>query len=70
MDKTRAFHTECSKSERENVVLTHLYGIIYALSIWELYICSLQGRDRDVELEKRLVDTVGEVEGGWDELGD
>ena len=70
MDKTRAFHTECSKSERANVVLTHLYGIIYALSIWELYICSLQGSNRDVELENRLADTVGEGEGGWDKLGD
>ena len=62
MEEPRVCHTEWSKSEREKQIL---YMSIYTWSLEKQYRwIYFQGRNRDTDVENRLVDTAGEGEGG------
>ena len=62
MDEPRAYYTKGSKSEKERQIwYTNAY--IWNLERWYWWIY-LQGSNGDVDIENRLLDTVGEKEGG------
>ena len=61
MENSRACYAEWSKSEREREsVLTHIYGTYKDGTNKSI----LQGSHGNTDIEERLVDTVGEGEGG------
>ena len=62
VDEPRAHYTEWSKSEREKQI-SYINTYRCNLEKWYWWTC-LQGRNRDADIESRLVDTAGEgVEG-------
>ena len=62
MDGPRDCHTEWSKSEREKQIS---YDIIYMWNLEKWYRWTyLQGRNRDTDVENKLMDTKGGREGG------
>ena len=62
VDEPRAYCTEWSKSERERQIL-YINACVWNLERWYWW-THLQGSSRDADIENRLVDTVGEGEGG------
>ena len=67
MDKPGAYYIEWSKSEREKTNTVYILYILY-MYIWNLerrYQWSyIQGKKGDTEVKNRLLDSVGEGEGG------
>ena len=64
-------HTEWSKSEREKQIL-YINTYMWNLEKWYRW-TSLQGRNRDTDVENKCMHTKGEKQGWgwwWDELGD
>ena len=61
VDEPRACYTQWSKSGREKQIL-NING--YICNIERCTDETLQGSSRDTGIENRLVDTVGEVQGG------
>ena len=66
MDGPRVYHTEWSKSEREKQI-PYINAYMWNIEKWYRW-TYLQGRNRDTDQGKRLVDTG--LGGGWDDLGD
>ena len=64
MDEPRACYTEWSKSEREKQI-PYINAYIWNIEKWYWW-TYLQGSNRGTDIENRLVDTVGEEEGGTD----
>ena len=64
--ETRAYYTEWSKSESQKQLLC-INAYIWNLEKW-YWRAHMLGRNRDVDIHNRLMDTVGEGEGGmnWD----
>ena len=62
MDEPRAYYTKWSKSERERQIW-YMNAYIWNLEGWYWWIY-LQGSNGDADIENRLLDTVGEKEGG------
>ena len=60
----RAYYTEWSKSEREKQI-PYINAYIWNIEKWYWW-TYLQGSNRGTDIENRLVDTVGEEEGGSD----
>ena len=60
MDKPRAYYKEWSKSERERQI-SYIHTYIWTLDRWyqQYYVSK-----RDTDIKNRLLDTVGEGEGG------
>ena len=62
VDEPRAYYTKWSKSERERYILyTNTYIQNLEKWYWRIY---FQGSNGVTEVENRLLDTVGEKEGG------
>ena len=61
MDEPRACYTEWSNSERKKQIM-YINPYIWNLEKWNQW-TYLQGKNRDVDVDNRLVDTVGEEEG-------
>ena len=62
VDEPRAYNTECSKSERERQILcinAHTWNL--ERWYWQSYV---QGSKGDTDVKNRLLDSVGEGEGG------
>ena len=62
VDEPRAYYTEWSKSERDKQIL-YINAYIWNPERWYWWIY-LQGSDGDTDIENRLMDTVGDGEGG------
>ena len=62
VDEPRACYTEWRKSECEKQIL-YINTCIGTLERWYWW-SYLQGRSRDADMESRLVDPMGEAEGG------
>ena len=62
VDELRTYYTEWGKSKREKQI-SYINAYIWNLERWYWW-TYLQGRNRDVDIENRLVDTIGEGEGG------
>ena len=62
VDEPRAYYTEWSKSEREKQI-SYINAYIWNLERWHWWTCS-QGSSGDADTKSRLVDPVGEGEGG------
>ena len=62
VDEPRACYTEWSKSEREKQIL-YINAYVWNLEKWYWW-TYLQGSNGDTDIQNRLVDTVGEGEGG------
>ena len=62
VDEPWVCYTEWSKSEREKQIL-YINAYTWNLGKWDWWAYG-QGRNRDADIEKRFVDTVGEGEGG------
>ena len=62
VDEPRAYYTEWSKSERERQILS-INAYMWNLEgwYWQSY---MQGRKGDTDIRNRLLDSVGESEGG------
>ena len=60
VDETGAYYTEWSKLEREKQIL-YINAYIWNLERWWSY---MQGSKRDTDVKNRLLDSVGEGEGG------
>ena len=67
MDRPRDCHTEWSKSEREKQI-SYINAYMWNLEEWYRW-TSLQGRNRDTDVENKHRDTKRGKE-RWDELGD
>ena len=59
VDEPTACYTEWSKSEKEKYIKAHMWNL--GKWYWWTY---LQGRNGDIDIENRLVNTAGEGEGG------
>ena len=62
VDEPKAYYTEWSKSERERQILyinTYIWNL--ERQYWWSY---MQGSKRDTDIKNRLLDSVGEDEGG------
>ena len=60
----RKVYLTCSKSHNADLqynILTHIYGILKDGNNDPIY---MQGRKRDIDVKNRLLDFVGEGEGG------
>ena len=69
VDGPRVCDTEWSKSEREKQVM-YINAYMWNLEKWYRW-TSLQGWNRDTDVENTHMDTKGRKEGWWwDELGD
>ena len=68
VDGPRVCHTEWSKPEREKQI-SYINAYLWNLAKWYRW-TYLQGRNRDIDVENRHVDTGGRGRGGWDKLGD
>ena len=68
VDGPRDCHTEWSKSEGEKQI-SYINAYMWNLEKWYRW-TSLQGRNRDTDVENKHMDTKGERGGWWDELGD
>ena len=62
MDEPKVYHIEWGKSEREKQI-SYINTYIWNLERWYWW-TYLQGRNRDADIENRLVNTMGEGEGG------
>ena len=62
VDEPWVCYTEWSKSEREKQI-SYINAYTWNLGKWDWWAYG-QGRNRDADIEKRFVDTVGEGEGG------
>ena len=62
VDETRVYYTEQSKSEKEKQI-SYINTYIWNLEKW-CWWTYLQGRNKDSDIENRLMGTVGEKEGG------
>ena len=62
LDEPRAYYTEWSQSERVRQIL-YINSCVWNLERWSWW-TYLQGSRGDTEIEKRLVDTAGQGEGG------
>ena len=62
VDETAACYTEWSKSERETPI-QYINSYIWNLKRWQWW-SYMQGRKRDTDVKNRLLDYVGEGEGG------
>ena len=62
MDEPKVYHIEWGKSEREKQI-SYINTYIWNLERWYRW-TYLQGRNRDADIENRLVNTMGEEEGG------
>ena len=62
VDETETYYTEWSKSERETPVL-YINTYIWNSERW-LWWSYMQGSKRDTDVKDRLLDSVGEGEGG------
>ena len=62
-----AYYTEWSKSERERQIL-HINTCIWNLERWYWWTC-LQCHNEDTDIENRLLDIMGEGNGGmtWED---
>jgi len=63
VDESRNCHAKVIQKEKNKYILTHTYVCIWNLETWyrRTY---LQGRNRDADAEKGLMDTAGEGEHG------
>ena len=68
-DEPRAYYIEWSKSERKRQIL-YINACVWNLEKWYWW-TYLQGSNGDTDIQNRLVDTVGEGEGGmnWEQYG-
>ena len=62
MDETGAHYTEWSKSERK-APIQYINTYIWNLEIWQWW-PYMQDRKRDTDVKNRVLDSVGEGEGG------
>ena len=62
VDESRAYYTEWSKSERETQI-SYINAYMWNLERWYLW-SSTQDSKEDTGIKNRLLDTVGEGEGG------
>ena len=62
MDETEACYTEWSKSERK-IPIQYIKAYIWNLVRW-LWLPFMQESKRDTNIENRLLDLMGEGEGG------
>ena len=62
VDEPRAYYTKWSKSERETQI-SYINAYMWNLERWYLW-SNMQDSKEDTGIKKRLLDTVGEGEGG------
>ena len=67
MDKPRAYYTDWSKSERE-IWISYTDTYIWNLKRWHWWIY-FQGRNGEIDIDKRCMDKMGGEEGGGEMYG-